>query len=140
MPLHHDGTQTHEIREDPPNPDVYAVQQEPEPTPGYVPVCQVGPVNAIMMPARRMSAFTEVLDTNMRYVLNGPDAKRAWVQISADGDLLLSTTGNSGSGARVHFGAAGQGSPVVIPTTAPIYLAAVTGTVTVGILVGYWAD
>lgn len=129
------------IPQDPPNPDVYAVQQEPEPIVS-VPVTLAGPANVVPLPVRRMAAFTEICAATDGFhrIANGPDPKRAWVQLSADADILLSTTGNAGSGARLHYGAAGQGSPNKFETISDIYIAAVTGTVTVGVVIGYWAD
>lgn len=123
----------------PVNQDVVEIFQEDYQVP-VVMVKQDGPVTTHELPTMHGAAFTEVLsDTNYRKILSGPDEKRKRVVITTDGDLFISFTGATGSGLRLHGAAAVQGQ-IEITYVGSIWVAAVTGTVNVGVLVEYWAD
>lgn len=133
------GTSSTEYVEDLPNPSVPEVLQREVLAP-VVLVHPDGPVNTRELPTVNAAAFTEVLtDTTMRKILSGPDAKRKRVVLTVDGDIFVSFTGNSGSGMRLHGAAAVQGY-LEITYTGNIFVAGVTGTTNVGVLVEYWAD
>lgn len=129
---------THPITLDPPNPPVEEVQQREYPV-HPLPVKLTGPAHTQELPAREGAAFTEVLTTTMQKVVGGPDPKRKQIILSCDGDILISFTGNQGSGARFH-GAAAVGPVIPISYQGAIYAQAVTGTVNLGVIVEYWAD
>lgn len=124
--------------EDPPNPPERDVQQRQWPV-EPIPVKPVGPVGVEELPADKGAAFTEVLTTTMRKILAGPDPKRKQVIMSCDGDILISFSGSTGSGARFH-GAAAVGPIIPLTYTGAIYAQAVTGTVNLGVIAEYWAD
>lgn len=118
------------------NQDVVEIFQEDYQVP-VVMVKQDGPVTTHELPTMHGAAFTEVLsDTAYRKILSGPDEKRKRVVITTDGDIFISFTGAAGSGLRLDS-AVGL---IEITYVGNIWIAAVTGTVNVGVLVEYWAD
>lgn len=124
----------------PPNPaEEWEIQQR-EPDLAVVPVKVLDPVTMFRLPARKWSAFTVTLSTTFQQIASGPDFKRSAIYLSFDGDMKLSFTGASGSGATLHALAGGTVPMVELPITAPIYAAAVSGTVTLGVIIALWAD
>jgi len=129
---------TGEFIEDLPNPELAELQQRQVLAPVLL-VKPDGPVTGHELPCRRGAAGTEVLaSTTMVKILGGPDDKRKRVVISADGDILVSLTGNTGSGMRLH----GVAGPLEVTCVQPIWISLPSGStpVNVGWLAEYWAD
>lgn len=117
--------------------DVVEIFQEDYEVP-VVMVKQDGPITTHELPTTHGAAFTEQITTSYTKILAGPDEKRKRVVINCDATIFLSFTGNAGSGMRL--GTASSSGQLTLTYIGPIYVAALTGTVNVGVLVEYWAD
>lgn len=117
------------------------LQDEQEDTPVLL-VDHPSPIRAHVLPARRIGAYTLNNVTNTQAVHIDGDPRRSCVTLVGIGQAIR--VGNTQAAAQDSGGAGGAewpaDVPLVLETSAEVWVAAATEDVDVSVIAEYWAD